>query len=93
MRILNWNTDLNFRANRDWTDARLFKRRYPASYHFVWGRVSFCVDQAHLEEIEVHKECGGEVRWVGPDGIAFCSDCETIVEGETEYRTREEIEN
>ena len=44
------------------------------------------------DEIEVHKECGGLVKSVGPDGISYCEDCEHIVEGETEYITETEYE-
>lgn len=32
--------------------------------------------------ILIHKECGGEVKHIGEDGINYCTLCETIVEGE-----------
>lgn len=44
------------------------------------------------EEIEVHKECGGLVRGLGPDGISYCEECEHICEGDTEHISQEEWE-
>lgn len=44
------------------------------------------------DEIQVHKECGGFVRNIGPDGISYCEDCEHICEGDTEYITEDEWE-
>lgn len=90
MRILNHNIELNFRAKREWNDFRVFEAIN--GFHLVWGRLSFSVDQNHLEEIEVHKYCGGLIRNIGPDGISFCEECETIAEGHTEYMTVEEWE-
>lgn len=61
--------------------------------HLIWGKLSVIYGQPHLEEIEVHKGCNGSVHGVGEDGISYCEDCETIVEGDTEYITIEEYES
>ncbi len=37
------------------------------------------------ETVEVHKDCGGDIKHLGEDGIAYCVNCEHIVEGDTEY--------
>lgn len=43
--------------------------------------------------ILIHKECDGEVKRIGEDGIDYCTLCETIVEGEpVEEINTEEIE-
>ena len=44
------------------------------------------------DEIEIHKDCNGLVHGVGEDGISYCEDCETIVEGDTKWITVEEFE-
>lgn len=49
------------------------------------------LEEANIE-IEVHKNCNGLVHGVGEDGISYCEDCETIVEGDTEYITIQELE-
>lgn len=38
-------------------------------------------------ELEFHKGCGGEVQSLGDDGISYCTDCEVICEGDTEFLT------
>jgi hypothetical protein len=43
-----------------------------------------------IQEFEFHKNCGGHVRGLGEDGISYCEECETIVEGDTECLTEEE---
>lgn len=45
-----------------------------------------------MNEIEVHKDCGGEVYGIGEDYISYCTECENIVEGQTEYITEDEFE-
>lgn len=46
-----------------------------------------------IEQVEIHKCCGGEVRGLPPDSISYCIDCEHIVEGDTEFITTEEFES
>jgi len=44
------------------------------------------------QTIEVHMGCGAEVVGIGEDGISYCTECEHIVEGDTEMVTLEEFE-
>jgi len=44
------------------------------------------------EEIQVHKGCGAEAVNMGEDAISYCTECERIVEGDTEMVTLEEFE-
>lgn len=91
-RIFDHNILFRTTARRAWTDVKYFKRQDPWSRHLVWGKLSFGINQDHLEEILVHKWCNGEIKDIGEDGISFCTECETIVEGDTEYMTLEEFE-
>jgi hypothetical protein len=44
------------------------------------------------EFILTHKNCGAEVVSLGTEGISFCTECEHICEGETEYISTEDYE-
>jgi hypothetical protein len=44
------------------------------------------------EFILTHKNCGAEVVSLGTEGISFCTECEHVCEGETEYISTEDYE-
>ena len=44
------------------------------------------------EEIEIHKGCNAEVVSMGEDGLSYCTECEHICEGETQFISVEEFE-
>lgn len=90
MKIFNHIIELNFRAKLPITHFKVHKRDYYT--HIVWGKMSLIYGQPHLEPIHVHKGCNGLVNGLGEDSISYCEDCETIVEGDTEYITLEEFE-
>jgi len=100
-RIFNWNISIRKvhpRIFKPWYEFELKKhgisnyRREPG-FLFYFGKYLFDVNQEHLEEIEVHKECNGLVRGIGEDGISYCELCEAIVEGYTERITIEEYDS
>lgn len=91
MKLFNYIIEANLRARHPWSHFKVHK--YDMYKHLVWGRLSLLWGQPHLVEIEVHRGCGAEVHGVGEDGISYCTGCDTIVEGDTEYITMEEFEN
>lgn len=96
MKIANHVVELSFRSRQPWTHFKILKHNWYTAgpwRHLVWGKVSLLWGQPHLAEIEVHKDCGAEVRGIGEDSISFCTECEHIVEGDTEMITVEEFEN
>lgn len=97
MKLFNYILEVNLRARHPWTHLKVHKGRDghigPVYYrHLVWGKLSVIFGQPHLIPIQVHKGCGAEATNLGEDGISYCTECETIVEGETEYITTEEYE-
>lgn len=93
MRLFNYNVEFRSNAKRSISYFNAMKSDRPCyRLAIMWFKFTFSVDQYHLVEVEVHKDCNGEVQGLAPDGISYCTDCETIVEGETEYITTEEYE-
>jgi len=90
MKILNYILEANFRSLRPVTHFKIHKHEYYS--HLVWGPLSLVWGQPHLTPVQVHTGCGGEVQNVGEDGISYCTECEHICEGDTEYITTEEWE-
>lgn len=91
MKIFNHIIELNFRSH--WPINHFKVRKYAYYTHIIWGKMSLIYGQPHLEPIEVHKKCYGLISGIGEDYISYCEDCETIVEGDTEYITLKEFEN
>lgn len=91
MKLFNYVIEVDFTARQPITHMKV--HRYNMYRHLVWGKLSVIFGQPHLEEIEVHKRCNGEIRLLGEDYISYCQDCETIVEGDTESITMEEYES
>jgi len=46
------------------------------AFKFIVGTIKL------MHIIEVCPYCGAEVKYLPPDGIAYCTECEHIVEGE-----------
>lgn len=90
MKLFNHIFEFHFHARRPLSHFKVHRRPYYS--HLVWWRVSLIWGQPHLEPIEVHAGCGGEVHGLAPDGVSYCTECEHICEGETEFITMEEFE-
>lgn len=93
MRLFNHVLEVNIRARWPWSYFKVHDRAGGYYKHVVWGKLSVIFGQPHLIPIQVHKGCGAEAINLGDDGISYCTECETIVEGETEYITTEEYES
>ncbi len=91
MKLFNHILEISLSSRHPWTHFKLHKHQ--GYKHLVFGKLSVIFGQPHLVEIEVHKGCGAEVHGIGEDGISYCTGCETIVEGDTEFITTEEYEN
>lgn len=96
-RAFNHLIELDWRAKCSFFSLPRIYRRNPyrsvhTYFHFVWWKFSVIISQPWLEQIEVHRDCLGEVQSLAPDGISFCKDCEVVVEGETEHISLEEFE-
>lgn len=90
MKVLNHVFELNARAR--WGPSHFRIHKYALYNHIVWWKFSLIFGQPHLVETQIHKGCNGRVHGIGEDLISYCEDCETIVEGETEWITEEEWE-